>query len=71
MCEENRGKTNGGEFLGAQGGQGFSVREYGRTCKQILKAHDWNNLYETYALQWIRNYAFEKKNLIAALNAVK
>lgn len=71
MCERNRGKLKDGELLGAQNGQGFSVREYGRTCKQILKAHDWNNLYETYAMQWIRNYAYEKKNLIAALNAVK
>ena len=71
MCEENRGKSKNGELLGAQSGQGFSVREYGRTCKQILKAHDWDNLYETYAIQWIRNYKFEKKNLIDALNAVK
>jgi hypothetical protein len=71
MCEQNRGKSKNGELLGAQSGQGFSVREYGRTCKQILKAHDWDNLYETYAIQWIRNYDFEKKNLIAALNAVK
>ncbi|MBQ3220663.1 MAG: hypothetical protein IJB34_01725 [Clostridia bacterium] len=70
MCEVNRG-TEKKSGMGASGGQGFSVREYSRTCKSILQAHDWSNLYETYAIQWIRNYAVEKKNLIERLKQVK
>ena len=58
MCEVNRKED------------GFSVREYGRTCQSILAAHGWGNLYNTYALQWIRNYAYEKRELIARLKAV-
>jgi hypothetical protein len=58
MCEVNRKD------------EGFSVREYGRTCQSILASHGWNNLYNTYALQWIRNYAYEKRELIARLKAV-
>ena len=30
----------------------------------------YTNLYNTYALQWIRNYAYEKRELIARLKAV-
>ncbi len=62
MCEENRGLY--------ANGQGFSVREYGRTCQIILKAHGWSNLYETYAIQWMRNYKIEKEKLIEKLKEV-
>ncbi len=58
MCEVDRAK------------EGFSVREYSRTCQSILAAHGWNNLYSTFAMQWIRNYAFEKNTLIAKLKEV-
>lgn len=58
MCEVNRKDD------------GFSVREYGRTCQSILAAHGWNNLYNIYALQWVRNYAYEKRELIAKLKQV-
>ena len=70
MCEVNRGKAVDEVELGAQSGQGFSVKEYACTCNQILAAHNWDNLYETYAIQWVRNYAHEKRKLIQALNAV-
>lgn len=70
LCEENRGKNTDCKMRGASGGQGFSVREYARTCKDILTAHGWDNLYETYAIQWIRNYAFEKRKLIEKLNQI-
>lgn len=70
MCEVNRGKSTDEGELGAQSGQGFSVKEYARTCNQILQAHDWDNLYETYAIQWVRNYAHEKRKLVEALKAV-
>ncbi len=58
MCEVNRAK------------EGFSVREYARTCPEILAAHGWDNLYSTYAVQWVRNYAHEKQSLIERLKAV-
>ncbi len=58
MCEVNRAK------------EGFSVREYSRTCQSILAAHGWDNLYSTFAMQWIRNYTFEKNTLIAKLREV-
>ena len=72
LCEENRGGTreNKKGVRSASSGQGFSVREYARTCKDILTAHGWSNLYETYAIQWIRNYAFEKRKLIEKLNQI-
>lgn len=72
LCEENRGGRGEQErgAKGASSGQGFSVREYARTCKDVLTAHGWTNLYETYAMQWIRNYAFEKRKLIEKLNQI-
>lgn len=51
--------------------EGFSVREYSRTCDGILRSHGWNNLYKTYSVQWIRNYNTERSNLISKLEAVK
>lgn len=60
MCEQDRS----GE------GQGFSVREYGRTLNDILVAHGWQNMHETYAIQWIRNYLVERKRLEARLDSV-
>lgn len=73
LCEQNRGGLGSASAKGVQGaasGQGFSVREYCRTCNKILEAHDWTNLYETYAMQWIRNYNFEKRCLIERLNEI-
>ena len=58
LCEVNRAKD------------GFSVREYTRSCPDILAAQHWDNLYSTYAIQWIRNYAYEKSNLVEKLKAV-
>lgn len=69
MCEENRGYA--AERNGEREAQGFSVREYSRTCPEILRHHGWNNLYETYAIQWIRNYSVERTELIRRLNSVK
>lgn len=58
MCEVNRAK------------EGFSVREYSSTCQSILAAHGWDNIYSTFAMQWIRNYKFEKNTLVAKLKEV-
>ena len=60
-CERNRGA----------GGDGFSVREYSRTCNYILRHHGWDHLYDAYAIQWIRNYSVERNNLIKQLKAVE
>lgn len=75
LCEVNRGtggrkSVGGAQTLGAESGQGFSVREYCRTCNKILESHDWTNLYETYAMQWVRNYRFERCNLIEKLKEI-
>ena len=58
LCELDRAKD------------GFSVREYTRSCPKILEAQKWDNLHSTYAIQWIRNYANEKRILTEKLNAV-
>ncbi len=59
MCEVNRAADN------------LSVREYARTCPSILKAHGWDNLHTTYALQWVRNYSIELLELKKQLEKVR
>ena len=58
MCEVNRRK------------EGLCVREYARTCPKLLEMQGWDNLHYTYAVQWIRNYNYEKSNLVDKLKAI-
>ena len=50
--------------------QGFSLREYTRTCLSILRARGWDNLVSVSALQWLRNYTVEAERLVQALRAL-